>query len=147
MLNRLHLQTASKVDELHFRLIVEGANNAILIVDAEGRVIYANPATELLFEYPFEAINNKPISILIPDYNWSWTQTKGDAKSHGYPKTLSGISWMCGFTKTGNQVPLEVTVKHYIIVEQDLFSIMLRDLSKQIPKHQFFNRVTAYATV
>jgi PAS domain S-box-containing protein len=49
-----------------FRGIVEAAPDAILVVGADGRIVLANPRTEVMFGYPVGELAGQQIEVLIP---------------------------------------------------------------------------------
>ena len=55
--------------EARFRAIVEGAGDVILRIDAEGRIAYANPATdELLAVEPGRLVGRPFLDLVRADY-------------------------------------------------------------------------------
>jgi protein-histidine pros-kinase len=54
-----------KAEEL-FRLVVESAPNAMLLVNGEGKITLVNSQTEKLFGFSREELINKEVEILIP---------------------------------------------------------------------------------
>jgi PAS domain S-box-containing protein len=46
---------------------VEAALDAMVCVDAGGRIVLVNAQTERLFGYPREDLAGQPIEILVPD--------------------------------------------------------------------------------
>ncbi len=53
--------------ETHMRTIVDTAAEAIIVVDAKGRVDTFNPAAERLFGYLAQEIRGRHLSMLLPD--------------------------------------------------------------------------------
>jgi two-component system phosphate regulon sensor histidine kinase PhoR len=49
-----------------FRGIVEAAPDAMLVVAADGRIVLANPRTEVMFGYPLGELPGQSIEVLIP---------------------------------------------------------------------------------
>ena len=52
--------------ELHRRLL-ETAPDAIVVIDAAGRIVFANRQTELMFEYSGSALIVQSIELLVPE--------------------------------------------------------------------------------
>ena len=57
---------ARKVAEERFRLVVEASPNAIVLVDALGRIAMVNRQTELLFGYERQMLLGEPVEMLLP---------------------------------------------------------------------------------
>jgi len=48
------------------RLLLQAAPDAMVIVDASGRIVLANSQTQLLFSYAEQELVGEPIEMLIP---------------------------------------------------------------------------------
>jgi len=59
--------TALKQAEANFRGLLEGAPDAIVVVDGDGVLRIVNRQTGLLFRYSREELLEKPIEVLVPD--------------------------------------------------------------------------------
>jgi PAS domain S-box-containing protein len=59
------LASAAQAEE-RFRLVVEAAPNAMLMVDAHQRIVLVNRKAEELFGYPREALIDQPVELLVP---------------------------------------------------------------------------------
>jgi PAS domain S-box-containing protein len=57
----------SRLNEDRFRLLLEAAPDAILEVNAEGRIILANAAAEHIFGYTRDELVGENIEMLVPD--------------------------------------------------------------------------------
>ncbi|HYW05891.1 MAG TPA: PAS domain S-box protein, partial [Longimicrobium sp.] len=62
----------SDVTELHeretrYQLVVESASDAIVSVDRDGKIVFANPATERIFGYTPAELEGTPLSRLMPE--------------------------------------------------------------------------------
>ncbi len=63
-----YLRAALWESEERFRMIAETTTDMIHLNDVDGRIIYANPASEKYLGYPLETLHNKPAATLIhPD--------------------------------------------------------------------------------
>lgn len=59
--------TERKKAEERFRLVVESAPNAMVLINAEGKITLVNSQTEKLFGFSREELFNNGVEILIPD--------------------------------------------------------------------------------
>jgi len=59
--------TARERAEQRFRLAIEAAQNAMLIADRDGRIVYVNRQTEVLFAYDRSEMLNQPVEMLVPE--------------------------------------------------------------------------------
>lgn len=60
-------QTDAKKEEERFRLVVESAPNAMVLVNAEGKISLVNSQTEKVFGYTREELIDQPVELLLPD--------------------------------------------------------------------------------
>ena len=74
---RRQAQKALSESELRFRSLAESAPDAILIADASGTLLFANPAAERLFGFPVAALIGRPASALLPEYRPQRPQPAG----------------------------------------------------------------------
>lgn len=59
-------QTANRADQ-RFRVLLEAAPDAIVIIDGAGRIELINSQTERLFGYPRAELLGQPVEILVPE--------------------------------------------------------------------------------
>lgn len=59
--------TERKKAEERFRLVVESAPNAMLLINEEGKILLVNAQAELLFMYSREALIGNKLEMLIPE--------------------------------------------------------------------------------
>jgi PAS domain S-box-containing protein len=53
--------------ELRYRLLWESSPDAVLLMDSESKIHFANPAVETVFGYKQEEIVGRPLSVLLPE--------------------------------------------------------------------------------
>ncbi|HEX6271959.1 MAG TPA: EAL domain-containing protein [Polyangiaceae bacterium] len=58
---------ALRRSEDRYRAVAESAMDAIVVVDGDGRVVYANPAVESVFGYSPGDLFERPFTLLAPD--------------------------------------------------------------------------------
>ena len=92
-----------------FRLMVEASPNALLVVDRQGKLTFANHGAEVLFGYSQEELLGETIERLIPE--------RYRAKHGGYvegffaePKAraMGAGRELFGLRKDGSEVPIEI---------------------------------------
>ena len=64
---RVESNPESRLNEDRFRLLLEAAPDAILEVNAEGRITLANAAAEHIFGYTRAELVGQNIEMLVPD--------------------------------------------------------------------------------
>jgi two-component system, LuxR family, sensor kinase FixL len=101
--------TERKHAEEQFRLVVEAAPNAMIMVDIEGRITLVNTQAEAVFGYSRDELIGHRIEMLVPERLMS--QHAGDR--HGYfgdarARPMGAGRELFGRRKDGSEVPVEI---------------------------------------
>src|SRR4051794_23948332 len=99
------------VGERRFREILDAAPDAVIQVDANGKIILLNRATENMFGYARAQLMGQPVEVLIPDH------ARGKHAEHraGYHKAASvrpmgaGLP-LEGLRRDGSRFPVEISL-------------------------------------
>lgn len=98
-----------RLEDERFRLVVEAAPNAMVLVDQDGRILLMNSQMEQLFGYSRLELLGKPIDLLAPirfrkDHSGNWEAFYGDA---GAWSKASGLD-LHGQCKNGREILIEL---------------------------------------
>ena len=101
--------TERKQAEEQFRLVVEAAPSAMIMVNAEGRITLVNTQAEAVFGYTREELIDHPIEMLVPERFGS--HHAGDR--HGYfgnaqARPMGAGGELFGRRKDHSEVPIEI---------------------------------------
>ena len=123
---------ARKVAEERFRLVVEASPNAIVLVDALGRIAMVNRQTELLFGHERQMLLGEPVEMLLP------TAQRGShvALRRGYqampePRRMGGNRELFGQHREGRMIPLEVGLSPIRSGDENLVQAVVIDISER----------------
>jgi PAS domain S-box-containing protein len=124
--------TERKRAEEKFRIAVEAAPNAIIMVDRQGGILLANPQAEKLFGYSHDELLGQFISILVaerfrnPD-PVAWMNFLGvpEARPTGAGQELFGLQ------KDGTEVPVEFSVTPIDTADAAMALVTIIDLSER----------------
>jgi len=101
--------TERKTSDETFRLVVESAPNAMVLVDREGRIVLVNRQTEKLFGYSRDELLGQPVESLVPERfrgqhpaHRSEFFAKPEARAMGVGRDLFGRR------KDGSEFPIEI---------------------------------------
>ncbi len=124
--------TQRKQAEEQFRLVVEAAPNAMIMVNAKGRITLVNTQAETVFGYTREELIGHPIEMLVPErfrsqyigYRHAYF---ADARAR---RTDAGREFF-GRRKDGSEVPLEIGLNPIHTSEGLLVLASIVDISER----------------
>ncbi|MBK8973868.1 MAG: CHASE domain-containing protein [Hahellaceae bacterium] len=127
-------QMSQEVREQAVRLqtIVDGVDEAIVTIDARGKILSVNASTSTYFGYRASELLGQNVTKFMPRP----LAAQHDDFLHNYQKT--GISNVVGATREvvgyradGTTFPLELRVKEMVLGNQTVFLGVMRDLTEQ----------------
>ncbi len=120
-LQRLHEESERRTMELeaeisrrknaegYFRLVVEAAPNAMIMVDAEGRIALINSRTEKLFGYERQELLGQPVEILVPErFRTGHLDHRSGFLGAPAVRAVGTGRELFGVRKDGSEVPIEI---------------------------------------
>ncbi|MBN1289450.1 MAG: PAS domain S-box protein [Actinobacteria bacterium] len=118
--------------EQRFRSVAQNADEAVICIDSEIRIIFWNTAAEAIFGYAPEEILNKDLDTIIPerlhgDTLYPIMQLKGSGKLHNPGKTFE----LMGLAKNGNEFPIELTRSIWKVRDEFYYTIIVRDITER----------------
>ncbi|HEV2129807.1 MAG TPA: PAS domain S-box protein, partial [Longimicrobiaceae bacterium] len=118
--------------EQRFRSLAENATEAIVTIDAEDRIHFANPGAEKVFGYTIEQMLRFPFSTLMPERMRERHRSglKRYAATRARHIPWDGID-LPGLTKEGHEVPLEITFSEYERDGKLYFTGVMRDIAER----------------
>lgn len=118
--------------ENRFRTLADTASDAILTIDTESNIIFANQAIEKVFGYSPEQLIGQKMTSLMPD-------RMRNGHNNGIDRYLSTnsrkINWsgvpLSGLHKDGQEIPLEVSFGEFERDGKRYFTGIARDISER----------------
>jgi PAS domain S-box-containing protein len=92
-------------------IAIETTADAILLLDQQARILFANSATSRLFRYAPAELIGLSLTTLIPE-------ASGEC----------GVAELVGVGKGGGELPLELTVQAHVVNERSIFTVCIRDI-------------------
>lgn len=122
-------------NQQQFSSIVSLAEEGIISIDDNHRIVLFNLSAEKIFGYKSEEITGKDLSLLLPQYSKQKHQglvaefeRSGVASRKIGSVERNGLE-ITGMTKSGKSVPLEATVSQAVVDGKKIFTTILRDVS------------------
>lgn len=125
-------ESARRLSDERYRVLVETANDAILSIDETGAIRFANPATTRIFGYdPIELIG-KPVTALMPEFMLKIHESASgrcltSCELHGSCRGIEVI----GLNRNGQEFPVEISLGELNQSGQRMFTGVIRDISER----------------
>lgn len=129
---RRRSEAALRDSEERFRTVTETASDAIIVINEEGVIELANPATEKIFGYTREEVLNQNLSMLIPE---RLRAAHREGLAAFIREEKKNINWQAvalpGLRRDGSEVPLELSFAVFMKAGQRFFTGIIRDVSER----------------
>jgi len=127
---RKRAEMALRESEERYRTVAETASDAILIVDDESRIIFANRAVEAVFGFRSDELAGADLRQLMPDYR----RTLGERNTRpldgapGRAAVWSGVE-LPGRHRSGQTIPLEISSGEFVRDGRHYATAIVRDIT------------------
>lgn len=117
----------------HISALMETANNAIVTVDQQDKVVFWNKSAESCFGYSFDEIVGKPFNIIIPEkYKMAHQEAFAKAVESGVSQLVGQQVEVDAQRKNGDTFPMELSMSRWEIDDAVFFTGIIRDISRRI---------------
>ena len=126
------VRTALRRSEAEFRSVMESAIDAIISVDAEGRIRSWNSAASALFGFAESDIIGELIEIIIPDRFRERHQIGIRRVSSGGPTHVIGSTVELAANRSdGSEFPVELSLATWFLDDQRYYTGIIRDITER----------------
>jgi PAS domain S-box-containing protein len=129
---RKRMEEALRESEMRFRSVAQSANDAIIVTDSSGKMIFWNVGAHIIFGYGEEEMLGKPVIVLIPEryrdaHRKGWERLCSTGESH----VIGSIVELHGLRNDGSEFPLELSLATWKIGGRTLYSSIIRDITER----------------
>jgi PAS domain S-box-containing protein len=125
-------ESERRYSEERYRVVIEAANDAVVITDESGAIQLANPATMKVFGYDPAELIGKPLTVLMPEF-------MRKLHENGFRRYLATgqrhINWqgteLTGLRKNGQEFQLEVSFGELTTNGRRVFTGFIRDITER----------------
>ncbi|MGH9814861.1 MAG: PAS domain S-box protein [Candidatus Acidiferrales bacterium] len=130
--DRRAAEQALRESEDRYRTVAQTATDAILTIDADSRILFANPAAERIFGYSISELLGGDLTRLMPEYlrhlhKLSLARYVQTSQRH--------MSWdgvpLPGLHKKGHEIALEVSFSEIVKDGRHFFTGIIRDVTER----------------
>src|SRR5215469_8545629 len=125
-------ESARRYSEERYRVVVETASDAVVCMDEDGTISFANPATTAVFGYEPTELIGKPLTVLMPD-DVRKLYEKG-LKAYlatGERRIDRKGTEFRGLRKNGQEFPVEISFGELTKDGHRIFTGFVRDISER----------------
>jgi two-component system sensor kinase FixL len=129
---RRRAEESLRESEERYRIITESASDAIVTIDEQSMIVFANSAVKKIFGFTPDEITGQPITILMPE---RFRQAHQTAMERFTESGRKNMSWegaeFTGLHHEGYELPLEVSYGSFIREGRRYFTGIIRDVSER----------------
>ncbi len=116
--------------ETRFRGVLEAAPDAMIVVNAQGRIVMVNGEAQRLFGYTRDELLGQPIEVLVPERFRAYHpkhRSNYDVDRRTRPMGANTELYAC--RSDGSEFPAEISLTHLDLAEGGFTSAAIRDVS------------------
>ncbi len=114
--------------------VVGATSDAILVIDAEQRILYANPGAERTFGYSVDELLGKPMTMLLPSRHVARhaEHVRGFGRSGETSRRMGERRDVVGLRRDGEEFPAEAGITRIDGPPAPRYGVILRDVSERM---------------
>lgn len=130
---RVEATAALTESEERYRMLWETTTDAIIVLDEQNIIHYANSAIAAIFGYPPEDVIGQGLGMLQPE---RLRQAHQEGIKRYLATGVKRLNWRAtqaiGLHRDGHEFPLEISFSHVTIGGRSLFAGFMRDLTERV---------------
>ena len=131
-IQRKQTEEALRESEERFRLVVQSAPSAMIVVDKKGKIILANVNAENLFGYGANELMGQPVELLVPhQFRAVHSQLHRDYLDQPQALAIGKRGSLYGLRKDRRELPLEIGLAPYQTSEGLHVLALINDITER----------------
>ena len=126
------MEGAAPIREALFRRLFEAAADAMLVVDAAGRIVLANPASATLLGVAPEALNGQSVDAFVPARFRDHERLRADYGAHPRARSMGRGIELVARHADGHEIPVDISLIPVTVDARVLVACSFRDLSGRV---------------
>jgi PAS domain S-box-containing protein len=118
--------------EEKYRVLWETTTDAVVLLDQDMRIQYANPSVREVFGYAPEEIEGRDLALLQPG---RWREPHRRAMTRYLQTGVRTMDWRAtetiGLHRDGHEFPVEIAFSHVAIGGRSIFAGFMRDITQR----------------
>lgn len=136
--DRLRVEAENARNEARLHSIVESAMDAIIIIDAEQRILLFNEAAETVFGCPRDQAVGAPLTWFIPERYRAGHA--GHVKRFGEAGTgsrrMGASRIVTGLRRNGEEFPIDASISQVTEGGEKFYTVILRDVTDRVKSEE-----------
>jgi PAS domain S-box-containing protein len=129
---RYQVEKDLRKSEERFRLVVEAAPSAMIVVDHAGVIVLANARAQSLFGYRSDELMGNRIEMLVPErYRAGHRKFRGDFMEHPTGRPMGAGRDLYGLRKDGGEIPIEIGLTPYESSDEVFTLALIVDITER----------------
>jgi PAS domain S-box-containing protein len=125
-------QDQIRASELQFRSVVQSVGDAIILSDANARILFWNKGAETMFGYHEDEIVGQPMDVLMPEqyrasHREGFERYRVTGRSHLVGTTVE----LQGLRKDGSVFPVELSLAAWTSASSLMLTALVRDITER----------------
>jgi len=126
-------EEALRRSESRFEGILAIAEDAIISIDSNQRILLFNQGAEKVFGYGKSEVIGKPLDVLLPQrfFHAHWGHIEAFTKSADVSRAMGQRRELFGIRKDGHEFPAEASISKLDLGGELIFTVILRDVTER----------------
>ncbi len=118
--------------EERFRSVAQSANEAIITIDGQGKVVYWNLAATNIFGYEKDEVAGRDITIIIPErFREAYRAGRNLVETTGLTRLAGSTLELVGLRKDNRELPIELSMSRWQTQQGNFFTAIIRDITER----------------